>query len=75
VLPVLAGQRGFQGITVLYWAAVLESKRVRPWVLKFVGERIELGGHRQRSPNSAAGPRKAALTIFTALTRARGAWR
>ena len=38
-----------------------------------VGERIELGGHRQRSPNSAAGPTKAAFTTFAALTRARGA--
>ena len=38
-----------------------------------VGERIEPGGHRQRSPNSAAGPTKAAFTTFAALTRARGA--
>ena len=35
VVPVVAGQRGFQGITGLYWAAVLASKRVRPCVLKF----------------------------------------
>ena len=37
VVPVLAGWRGFQRIMGLYWAAVLASKRVRPWVLKFGG--------------------------------------
>jgi hypothetical protein len=47
VVPVLAGQRGFQGITDLYWAAVLASKRVRPWVLKFGGR-----AHRARGSST-----------------------
>ena len=47
MVPVLAGQRGFQGITGLYWAAVLASKRVRPWVLKFGGR-----AHRARGSST-----------------------
>ena len=44
---VLAGQWGFQGITGLYWAAVLASKRARPWVLKFGGR-----AHRARGSST-----------------------
>jgi len=77
VLPVLAGQRGFQGITGLYCAAVLASKRFDRGSSNLVGERIEPGGHRQRSPNSAAGPRKAhvspTLTPLACAREGRGA--
>ena len=43
-MPVLAGQRGFQGITGLYCAAVLASKRFDRGSSNLVGERIELVG-------------------------------
>jgi hypothetical protein len=42
---------GDERITGLYWAAVLASKRVRPWVLKFGGRAHRARGpYRQRSP-------------------------